>query len=102
HCCAAPDLHTPSLHALFRSMVLHSMTSVPEAMCSSKAESPRYRPSTCLLAGSMVTTASTPLTAAGADSAAVAPASVAILSADARSEEHTSELQSRENLVCRL
>src|SRR5690606_37128859 len=34
--------------------------------------------------------------------AAIARASVAVRSGAARSEEHTSELQSRENLVCRL
>src|SRR5690606_39707395 len=38
----------------------------------------------------------------GAQAAGKLPVDVADLEVDLRSEEHTSELQSRENLVCRL
>ncbi|MNQ30022.1 hypothetical protein D3C85_433550 [compost metagenome] len=69
-----------TLRAESGAMVLHSMTSALDGILPSRS-SPRYRPSTCLLAGSMEITTSAPLTASDADAAAVAPASVRSLTA---------------------
>ncbi|MCY1527122.1 hypothetical protein D9M68_621780 [compost metagenome] len=64
-----------TLRAESGAMVLHSMTSAEDGILPSRS-SPRYSPSTCLLAGSMEITTSAPLTASAAEAAALAPASV--------------------------
>ncbi|CAM5204780.1 hypothetical protein CDEN61S_02802 [Castellaniella denitrificans] len=68
-CAAAAE----TLRADSGAMVLHSSTSVPRVMAVSRPSSPRYRPSTWRLAGSMVTIRSAPATASAAEAAAVAP-----------------------------
>ncbi|CPP35461.1 Uncharacterised protein [Bordetella pertussis] len=74
-CAAAATLRAES-----GAMVLHSMTSALAPMLASRSW-PRYRPSTCLLAGSMEMTSSAPCTASAAEPAARAPASVSVLTA---------------------
>ena len=76
--------------ALAGAMVLQSMTSAPAGMAAISAPSPRYRLSTCRLAGSIEITTAAPSTAASADGATVTPASRAFCSASAlRSKAET-------------
>ncbi|CUI79234.1 Uncharacterised protein [Achromobacter xylosoxidans] len=69
-----------TLRAESGAMVLHSITSALDGILPSRSWS-RYRPSTCLLAGSIEITTSAPLTASAAEAADLAPASVSTLTA---------------------